>query len=52
MTCKNPVITVANAISTVAKLNKEKREDSKHMIAQYMLYACFQVISSIYYTWQ
>ncbi len=28
-TCKNPAIAVAKAISTVVKLNKKKREDSK-----------------------
>ncbi len=44
MTCKNPAIAVAKAISTVAKLNK-KREDSKHMIATIWFMCVFQVIS-------
>ncbi len=36
MTCKNP------ASSTVAKLNKKKREDSKHMIATVLFMCVFQ----------
>ncbi len=43
--CKNPAIAVAKAISTVAKLNKKKREDSKHMIATIWFMCVFQVIS-------
>ncbi len=30
---RHPAIAVAKAIATVAKLNKKKREDGKHMIA-------------------
>ncbi len=44
-TCNNPANTVAKAISTVAKLNKYKREDSKHMIATIWFLCVFQVIS-------
>ncbi len=37
---RNPAIAVAKAISTVAKLNKKKREDSKHD-RDHMIYVCF-----------
>ncbi len=39
-TCKNPAIAVAKAISTVAKLNKNKHEDSKHDCDN-VVYVCF-----------
>ncbi len=46
-TCQNPAIAVAKAISTEAKLNKKKREDSKHMIAAIWFMLVFQVISRV-----
>ncbi len=67
-TSKNPAIAVAKAISTVAKLNKKNREDSKHIIATISGLCMFSshlqvikkhlilnnavLIDNIYYTWQ